>query len=686
MLRGFIETPAFVRLSVVVYAVGFSYYSAVRYLGLQTTAWDMGIYNQALFTTLFAGRLFYYTPDLPANPTGSLFGIHFSPILLTLSPFYLLYPSPITLLVVQAAVLGLGALPLYYYTLDKFGEKRTALTFALAYLVSPLIVGINWYDFHPEMFIPPALLGAIYFWTKRKWFGYFACVVAALSSIETAPVIVGALGLYFAWKERLKLMQVRRLRDLTVSPVFVPLSTIAISAGWLVVALSVIRSLNPINVFYYGKSPLFWTVLGARNIGEVPIRAFVDPASALSALAYEWWLKGIYLVLLFAPLVFLPLRSRSLSLLTLPWLGVALLSNYLPFYVVGFQYTAFVASFIFIGGAEGLAKLGKSGRHLGLSAEGLKRGIVVAALIAFIVGTPTIYWFSGLLPPAPPYHLFSAGSHESAVRDLVSMIPPSASVMTQPNIFPLVSSRANAYVVPTVSLFPPGTSFNATFDQWLNASEYVLLDPVTDQISSLLTLHRLRTLAVHGLFAQVQDIILFRKSYTGLPVRYEPRIVVLDWRTLELLNTRLVSDPKSISGNVLYHGLVSSSPFWDSAQIWLPAGTYQAVLRVRTDSSPSELLFGVDITTYSVTALTTPIGDQQTGFNYKFALRSVVENVSSTRFNSTEETSNSYREFTISFKANGMQSFSFRGEALTKLTGIYLDTIRVEQLDTFVLM
>jgi len=676
------ETPAFVRFSVVVYAVGFSFYSIVRYLGLQTMAWDMGLYNQALYSTLFEGKLLYYTADLPANPTGSLFGVHFSPILLGLSPFYLIFPSPITLLVIQATVLALGALPLYYYAVEKLAEPRIPTVFALAYLGSPAVVGINWFDFHPEVFIPPALLGAIYFWSKRRWLSYSACILVALSSIETAPVIVGALGFYFAWNNRSKIVAVRHLMDLTRAPVSVSMGTIAISAAWLVLALSVIRTLNPVNVFYYGASPIYWTVLGARNLSEVPFRALTNPVAALLALSHDWWIKVVFLALLFAPLVLLPLRSRSFTLLTLPWLGVALVSNYPPFYFVGLQYPSFVVPFIFIGGVEGLRKLGKIGTHLGMGPVGIRRGLRVASLLAFVIATPMIPWFLGLLPPAPPYQVFSAGSHESTVRELIALVPSNASILTQPNIFPLVSSRVDAYVVPTVSLFPPGTSFNATFDQWLSASEYVLLDPVTDQTSSLLTLHRLRIVAVHGLFAQVQDIMLFRKSYTGLPVRYEPRIVTLDWKTLELLNTRLVSDPKSISGNVLYHDTVSTSPFWDSTQVWLPAGSYEAVLRVRTDSNFAGSLIGVNLTTYSVSVLSAPIGDQRTGFNYKFSVTSALESVSSTMFNSTSDLSNSYQEFTISFRADGLQSFSFSGHALTNLTGIYLDRILIEQRNT----
>src|SRR5712692_5009732 len=250
-----LDSSAKVSIIAVLYSAAFSFFSIVRYLGLHIFVCYMLNYNQSLYSTLFSWKLFYYTADLPANPAGSLFGIHFSPILFLIAPLYVLFASPITLLTVQAVVIGIGALPLYYYGVEKLGEKKTPLFVALAYLISPAMVGVNWFDFHPEVFIPPAVMGAVYFWSRKRWVKYFACMGTALASIETAPVIVGALGVYLLWPERTSLLQARHLRDVTRARVMVPLITIVVSGIWLVSALLVIKTLNPSNVFYFGGSP-----------------------------------------------------------------------------------------------------------------------------------------------------------------------------------------------------------------------------------------------------------------------------------------------------------------------------------------------------------------------------------------------------------------------------------------------
>ena len=100
-----------------------------------TSGFDLGIFNQAFSTTLFDGKLFYETADLSFNPGGSFFGVHFSPILFLLLPFYAIYPSVENLLVMQTVILALGAFPIYWMSRDKLGKNvRAYCVFCLLHL------------------------------------------------------------------------------------------------------------------------------------------------------------------------------------------------------------------------------------------------------------------------------------------------------------------------------------------------------------------------------------------------------------------------------------------------------------------------------------------------------------------------------------------------------------------------
>jgi len=84
-------TEYIVVLLIVAYTVIFSYFSILKHEAFLSTGWDLGVYEQALWTTLNHGKLFYYTPDLAFNPGGILFGLHFSPILFLILPIYAIY-------------------------------------------------------------------------------------------------------------------------------------------------------------------------------------------------------------------------------------------------------------------------------------------------------------------------------------------------------------------------------------------------------------------------------------------------------------------------------------------------------------------------------------------------------------------------------------------------------------------
>src|SRR5579884_3511956 len=67
--------------------------SVYRYYTGQTNAWDLGIFQQALYSFAFHARLFYYTPEIFfKNPSGLFFGVHFSLLMFPLGIFYRLLP------------------------------------------------------------------------------------------------------------------------------------------------------------------------------------------------------------------------------------------------------------------------------------------------------------------------------------------------------------------------------------------------------------------------------------------------------------------------------------------------------------------------------------------------------------------------------------------------------------------
>src|SRR5438045_4251065 len=120
---GMPHTPLFwlatglVTLAALLFAGYFIFYLTGRHDAYITSAEDLGIMDQAIWSILH-GHLLHQTICNTVNDTNcysfngiSRFAIHFEPILFPVSLFYLIWSNPKTLLVLQSLLLASGALP-----------------------------------------------------------------------------------------------------------------------------------------------------------------------------------------------------------------------------------------------------------------------------------------------------------------------------------------------------------------------------------------------------------------------------------------------------------------------------------------------------------------------------------------------------------------------------------------------
>ena len=112
---------------VVAYFLTFATLTVLAHEAYRTTAFDLGSMDQAIWNTLH-GRFFRATvqPGVEIRLVG-----HVEPILLPISLLYLIYSDPKVLLVLQSAVVALGALPAYWLARDLLRRPRLALVFPL---------------------------------------------------------------------------------------------------------------------------------------------------------------------------------------------------------------------------------------------------------------------------------------------------------------------------------------------------------------------------------------------------------------------------------------------------------------------------------------------------------------------------------------------------------------------------
>lgn len=514
-----------VYMLIIVYTVVFSYYTILKYNAFRAYAWDLGIFNQAFWTTLHEGKLFHYTVELFVNPSGNFMGSHFSPILFLMLPVYYLHPAPETLLVFQSLILALGALPLYYFTKETLNHRTAAVAFVLAYLIYPPLHGVNWFDFHIQAFLPVLFFSTMYFLKKEKWSLYFVFILLALSVAENVPFTIVFIGFYCFWLYRKQVVQMVKEKNVSDKRVLIPILTIAIAVFWFIVALWIKRTYFPIDPDYsrFYKSVDNWSVLGIQDDPvNLPLYVISHPWKALDAAVYDAYLKLVYVILLFGPLQFLSFKSAK-TIITFVWLIPAFLSNYPPYYLIGCHFPAYIIAFIFLAAVEAVSD--RNGKHNTSEPKRYVRNIIILGLLFLIFISPLSpllttlrnnpVVFSDYQPP-------SITDHELMLHTIANLVPKNASVLTQNNIFPHFSSRSNAYVYPiglALERAPPD-KMNKYVNNLMQNSEYALVDCVTDSSTASLVIDRIENNQSHGLYAFADGIYLFKRGYNGLPEFY----------------------------------------------------------------------------------------------------------------------------------------------------------------------
>jgi len=326
-------------LIMVVYMVDMSFQAILRYETFKAGAFDLGNMDQVLWNTIH-GRLFQFTNqaiDWYGPPTR--LAIHFEPIILPLSLLYAFHADPRILLVFQTLALGSGALPVFLLTRRYIPEWPIfAPLMTTAYLLSPALLGLNIFDFHPVSLATPLLLYAILALTYKHyvWF-LIACILACMCK-EDIPLSIALLGIIVIWKYKL------------------PRLGTALFIGGLLWSLLAFKVIIP--HFYPGvQANNYWYRYEA--LGS-------SPGAAVANIVIHPWLlfttfftldRFYYLFGLVRSVGFLPLLAPVWLLPALPSLAVNILSTDPLLYSGVYHYNAAIIPFVMLSAIHGTRRL-----------------------------------------------------------------------------------------------------------------------------------------------------------------------------------------------------------------------------------------------------------------------------------------------------------------------------------------
>lgn len=192
-------TPAASRRLGVFFALGFfllaTFGVITKYFGVLYNALDLAIFSQTVHQSAF-GNLF----GLTIHPHAYL-GDHASYGLLLLAPIYRLLGHPLTLLVLQAAVLASSVFPLSRIVRMYVHERTLHNVLLAAFFLHPFLHAYALFEFELLVWCVPIILWAIVAFVERR-FRFFLVLLFALAIVreDLGLVLIGWSAL--AWVER----------------------------------------------------------------------------------------------------------------------------------------------------------------------------------------------------------------------------------------------------------------------------------------------------------------------------------------------------------------------------------------------------------------------------------------------------------------------------------------------------
>jgi uncharacterized membrane protein len=379
----------------------YTLFSALQWRRLSVPSWDLGI-----FTELLRDYASLQAPIVPIKGAGfNLLGDHFHPLLVVLAPFYALFPSGLTLLVLQAALVAVSVFVVTRLAQEKVGLVA-GLLIGLSYAASWGIQNAVAAQFHEIALAMPLLAFSLAALVRQKWLSaalWAAPLVFVKEDLGLTVLLIGVV------------LMIRGASR-------IGLALGAWGIGWFAVTtLVILPALNPAGVWQYG---------GDSNISGSVLHLGDTLLSLVTTQKFE---TIVLLVLVTGALAF---RS-PISLVLLPTLAWRFLSDDEVYWGPTWHYSAVLMPIVFVALIDAIVLVRRS-RHPWLRIYGrVAVPITVAFAIVMIPQQPL-----GQLGQASSYTL---PSRYQEAETAMAMVPDGATVSSDLTFMAYLANRTTVY-------------------------------------------------------------------------------------------------------------------------------------------------------------------------------------------------------------------------------------------------
>ncbi len=386
-----------------------------RYLVYSAPNYDFGIFCQMFHNMKETGL-----PDTTCERDFLLshFGVHVSPIYYLILPFYMIFPSPVTLQIAQAVILASAIVPLYLLCKKYSLSSKATMLISIMFLAYPAISSGAMYDIHENCFLLPLLLWMFWFFEKEKWLLMYVFALLVLLVKEDAFVYILIFALYAC---------VGRKSAKTCAPLMAIAAIYFVGASYYLSKYGMGIMSDRFSNFIYDDSGIFGV---AKTLLLNPAYLFTQVFTT-SENGVE---KLFYLLQLLVPICFIPFMTKKPArfFLILP-VFINLITSYGYQYDINFQYNFAISAFFFYLIIMNVADMSDSARRFVVPTA------AVAACLALCV----------FVLPRFEYvkRYYENRAEYQQMDEILDTVPDDVSVAASTFLLPHIADRSELYEV-----------------------------------------------------------------------------------------------------------------------------------------------------------------------------------------------------------------------------------------------
>ena len=373
----------------------------------ETSAYDLGVFQQALWLISQFGDQFNTVRGMHSH------GDHFRPIDYLFIPLYFLKPSIHWAFLAQSLSVGLGALVLFRIAQRQLPAMRwVAPAFALIYLLNPVVHNPLVWQYHPLVLASGLYLLWLWFYLEQRSWPYYLVFILLLIIREDMCITTAAFGMVAILQRRFRYG--------------IPVVIISV-LWWLLVTRVVLPELNGEGYFRLEGGTL-----------QVLYRHLFDTDFYIRQLWNEYAFS--YWAWLLLPLLGLSLLAPLYLLPALPTLLVnPLVGDYSA--QIQYHYSVNAMPFIFIAALFGTRKILSRFPRTQLP---LVLALLVASSVAAYHGSRVTY--SGVVNGIERWH--NKAETRETLKTLAISIGPESGVAATDFYLPHIVNRRQIYLFP----------------------------------------------------------------------------------------------------------------------------------------------------------------------------------------------------------------------------------------------